>query len=186
MLTDAFPQAVRVCGNVYPVNTDFRVGLKIMEAYEDPRLTRWEKQSVMCGLLFPQMPPYYEPAVKAAIKFLDCGKDPREDTGGPRVYSFTRDADFIYSAFLQTYGVDLRDPETRLHWWKFCAMFGDLSPDTTFETIRSFRDRYNRGKLTKDEKRIWFENRELLDLDFEGPDAETLAARENFEKLLRG
>lgn len=43
-----------------------------------------------------------------------------------------------------------------------------------------------RKKLTKDKRRIWLESRKLLDMEFDGPDAETLAARENFEKLLRG
>lgn len=185
-LTDTFPSAVRVNGEVYPVNTDFRVGLKIMQAYEDPQLTGFEKQAILCGLLFLNIPDDIEAASRAAVKFLDCGRVQDEPTERGRVYSFTRDADYIYSAFLQTYGVDLRDPDTHMHWWKWCAMFGDLSPDTTFETMRSFRDRHRMGKLTKEERRVWAENRAILDLDYDGPDAETLAAREAFDRMLRG
>ena len=35
MLT-RFPESVRIDGVRYPLNTDFRVGLRIMSAYEDP------------------------------------------------------------------------------------------------------------------------------------------------------
>lgn len=184
-LTESFPDKVKVSGKVHKFNTDFRTGLKIMQAFEDSKLLSFEKQFIMCSLLYDSIPEDFEAACKAAVRFLDCGKPQREQQGG-RVYSFTRDAGFIYSAFLQTYSVDLRDPETHLHWWKFCAMFGDLSPQTTFDVIRSFRDRYNHGKLSKDEQTVWMENQEILDLSYEAPDAETIAARENFERLLRG
>ena len=42
MLT-RFPESVRIDGVRYPLNTDFRVGLRIMSAYEDPQLTRFER-----------------------------------------------------------------------------------------------------------------------------------------------
>ena len=182
-LTDKFPTRARVNGKVYELNTDFRVGLKIMQAFEDKQLLDFEKQIVMVALLFKEIPSAFEAAVKAAIKFLDCGHEPSGHIGG-RVYSFTRDADYIYSAFLQTYGVNLQTAE--MHWWQFCAMFGDLSPDTTFESMRTLRDRHNRGKLTKDEREVWFRMRDMLDLEIEPADAETRAARENFDRLLRG
>lgn len=184
-LTDAFPGRVKIGGKLYEINTDFRVCLRIMQAFEDARLLWFEKQAVMCGLLFPIVPDDFEAACKAAVRFLDCEKPPTEYTGN-RVYSFTRDADYIYSAFLQTFGVDLKDPQTHMHWWKFCAMFGDLSPDTTFENMRLFREKHNRGLLTKEERQIWTENAELLDLNYEPPDAETREAIEKFERLLRG
>lgn len=184
-LTNSFPNQIKIGGKLYKINTDFRPCLKIMQAFEDSRLLWFEQRAIVCALLFDDIPDNLESAYNAAVRFLDCGRPPTERTGN-RVYSFVRDADFIYSAFLQTYGVDLRDPDTRLHWWKFCAMFSDLSNDTTFETIRMFRVKYNAGKLTKEERKIWFENREILDLTYEPPDAETLAARDNFMKLLRG
>lgn len=184
MLTDRFPEAVRVSGEVYSIRSDFKTALRIMQAFEDENLTALEKQAVMIDLLFPNVPPDLYGAQKAALKFLDCGKTRDAEKAAGRVYSFTKDGQFIYSAFLQTYGVDLQTAD--MHWWKFVAMFNDLSEDTTFEKIRMLRDRHNRGRLTKEERAVWFECRELLDLDYEPPDAETLAARERFENLLRG
>lgn len=185
-LTDAFPTKVEVSGKVHTLNTDFRTGLKIMQAFEDEKLLPFEKQFIMCFLLYKKIPDNFQDACKAALCFLNCGKVQQETEAGCRVYSFTKDAELIYSAFLQTYGVDLKQSRTLMHWWKFCAMFGDLSPDTSFDIIRSFRDRHNRGKLTKDEQLVWMQNAAILDLDYEEPDTETLAARERFDSLLRG
>ena len=53
MLT-RFPESVRIDGVRYPLNTDFRVGLRIMSAYEDPQLTRFERQVVLCRLLYQE------------------------------------------------------------------------------------------------------------------------------------
>lgn len=183
ILTDKFPTAVRVNGEVYEVNTDFRVGLKIMQAFEDPKLASYEKQGIMVALLFQKKPTDFCAATAAAIKFLDGGRQKTESSTG-RVFSFTKDADFIYSAFLQTYGIDLQTAS--LHWWAFTRMFADLSPDTTFERIVSLRVKRERGLLSKEEQRIWMEAHEVLELEQEEPDAELLAARENFDRLLRG
>ena len=78
MLTDTFPTAVRINGECYQVRSDFRTALKIMEAFEDPKLTAQEKQAVMLDLLFPDIPPDIGAAMRAAVKFLDCGRTREE------------------------------------------------------------------------------------------------------------
>lgn len=185
-LFEQFPHAVLVDGVACEVNTDYRVGLKIMQAWEDPRLTNFEKQALTVGLLFKNPPENAAEAARMACRFLDCGRvSDTEDTGGGRVYSFTKDAEVIYSAFLQTYRVDLRDPETSMHWWKFVSMFHDLSEDTLFERIVSLRVKHKNGKLSKEERELWFSMADVLDLDQEPDDDETVEARENFMNLLR-
>lgn len=183
-LIEKFPHAVRINGEVYELNTDFRVGLKIMQAFEDSCLAKLEKQVIMCDLLFQKMPDDINAAAIAAVKFLDCGKQRREVHSG-RVYSFSKDAEYIYSAFLQTYGVDLQTAE--MHWWKFCAMFGDLGQETTFNQIVGLRSRKQHGKLSKDDREIWYRMRDVLTLDEETEDdPELQAARDNFNKLMGG
>lgn len=185
-LTGKFPEAVRIDGEVYPLNTDFRVGIRVMEAFEDARLTNLEKQAVMCGLLFQKMPEDFEKACRAAIKFLDCGEQPESETGGPgrRVYSFTKDARYIYSAILQTHGVDLQKVE-HLHWWTFCAMFHDLRENCAFQTMVSLRRRAAEGKLTKEEQRVWYDMRHILTLEDTEPDPERDAALAEFDRLMQ-
>lgn len=188
-LVDRFPDAVRVNGTIYPVNTDFRVGLRIMCAFEDKRLTDWEKQIVMCSLLYrDSQPEDFGAACAAARKFLDCGEDRGEDEGAPvrgRVYSFSKDARYIYSAILQTHGIDLQEVSS-MHWWKFCSLFADLRDDTTFQNIVSLRRRHERGQLTKEERRLWFELQPVLSLEEPEPDPERDEALAEFERRMKG
>lgn len=187
-LIDRFPEAVRIDGETYPLNTDFRVGIRIMMAFEDAKLTDFEKQAVMCGLLFQKMPPDFHRACMAAVKFLDCGEEPSkgddERPHSDRVYSFTKDAKYIYSAILQTHGVDLQTVE-HLHWWKFCAMFGDLREDSAFQNIVSLRRRASKGKLTKEERQAWYEMQDILSLQERAPDPERDAALAEFDRLMK-
>ena len=115
MLT-RFPESVRIDGVRYPLNTDFRVGLRIMSAYEDPQLTRFERQVVLCRLLYQEQPSDFTQAVREGVRFLDGGEQPRE-TGGRRLYSFDQDGAYIYSAILQTHGIDLQT--VKMHCGKF-------------------------------------------------------------------
>lgn len=180
-LLRTFPEAVRISGVRCPLNTDFRVGLRIMVAYEDPRLTGFEKQLILCKLLYQEQPPNFERAVREGIRFLDCGETPREPMGG-RTYSFTQDWAYIYSAILQTHGVDLQT--ARMHWWKFRMMFLDLREDTTFQHMVSLRRRKEKGLLTKEEKRLWVDSADLLEL--REPDPERDRAQAEFDRWMRG
>lgn len=180
-ILDRFPHAVRINGFVYELNTDFRVGLKIMEAFEDHNLTNFEKQVVMCGLLFRHMPDDFSAASAAARKFLDCGKEPKEPSGG-RVYSWVQDAEYIYSAFYQSHGIDLQTAQ--MHWWQFCLLFGDLREDTVFSRIVSLRRRKERGKLSKEEKSLFYELPDVLYIKEHDPERD--AAEQRFRQLMGG
>ena len=180
-LLTSFPEAVRIDGVRCPLNTDFRVGLRIMAAYEDPGLTAVEKQVVLCRLLYQAQPPDFAQAVREGVRFLDGGERPREPRGG-RVYSFTQDGAYIYSAVLQTHGIDLQTAQ--MHWWKFRMLFLDLHEDTTFQRMVSLRSRREKGLLTKEEKRLWLDMADLLEL--REPDPERDRAQAEFEQRMRG
>lgn len=69
------------------------------------------------------------------------------------VYSFIHDWGYIYSAFMQCYGVDLFSVD--LHWWKFKAMFDALSDDTLFSKILGYRSVVISSKMSKEEKKFY-------------------------------
>lgn len=53
------------------------------------------------------------------------------------VYSFSEDADFIFSSFLKDYKINLIEERDKLHWYEFKALFNSLSQDTKMiEVIR--------------------------------------------------
>lgn len=187
ILAERFPTSVEINGREYALNTDFRVGLKIILAWEDPELTAREKTLVMLRLLYKEIPPDTQKACELAVYFLNCGeeKDDGEAAESPvrRVYSFTKDAKYIYSAIRQTHGIDLETVKC-LHWWKFCYFFLDLDPDCMFQQMLHLRQQKQRGKLTKEEQAIYYRLRDILDLPQE-KDAETRSAEEEFMAKLQ-
>ncbi|MEA5011767.1 MAG: Gp15 family bacteriophage protein [Angelakisella sp.] len=154
LLTQSLPKEAVIGGEHYPLNTDFRVGLRILEAYEDETLTPFERQVILLQMLYTRLPEQEEDlrqAVKLGVDFLNCGQVHTAPTGR-RMYSFTRDAAHIYSGILHTHGVDLSCQQ--LHWWTFCAMFRELGQDCVFTRLLTLRQRVLGGKLTTEERRV--------------------------------
>lgn len=56
-----------------------------------------------------------------------------------RIFSLKYDADYIYSSFLQAYGIDLIDAQNSLHWKKFNALLNGLPSDTKFAEVLKIR-----------------------------------------------
>jgi len=58
---------------------------------------------------------------------------------GQKAFDFIQDSHYIFSAFYQTYGLDLNRERGRLHWWKFLALFNGLPDDTRILQIMQIR-----------------------------------------------
>lgn len=186
ILVEQLPTAVEIDSKEYAINSNFRDCLKVILAFEDPELTNFEKQVVMLSMMYPKMPENRQAAIDQAVKFLDGGKENSEEKEevqeSPRVYSFAKDANFIFAAFKQTHGIDLADTEY-MHWWKFLALFMDLGQDTTFCNLVSLRNRVKTGKATKEEREAAHEMGDA----FEIPeiDTRTLEEKEQEEEFMR-
>lgn len=187
ILTNYLPEAVEIDGEIYDLDTDFRTGLDIMIAFEDPELTDQEKMSVMIHLLYKEIPSNLEEACRQAVKFLNCGEEEQTGAAGgesERLYSFAKDAKYIYSAIQQSHGVDL-ESVAYLHWWKFSYMFLDLQEDCFFSKMLYYRKQEPRGKLTKEEREYCNTIRSILDLP-QYVSSEAKAVGDEFMRLLNG
>lgn len=51
----------------------------------------------------------------------------------------SQDADFIFSSFLQAYGVDLFEQQGKLHWNKFKSLLNGLPQDTKMQQVIQIR-----------------------------------------------
>lgn len=164
-LVDRFPESVEIDGVEYEINADFRVGVEIMLAFEDPDLTDSDKQYVMLNLLYKEIPPDIAKACELAVLFLDCGEERTDGECGDatRLYSFSHDAKYIYSAIRQSHGIDLETVKY-LHWWKFCYLFMDLREDCFFQQMLHLRRQKSEGKLTKEERAVYVRMHDILDL----------------------
>lgn len=180
ILVDDLPTTVLIDHTEYKIETDFKACLRTILAFEDNTLTPQEKYIVLLTNLFPVIPTDTQYAVVEAMRFLNGG-DEHEEKESPRVYSFAKDARFIYAAFKQTHGIDLNSAQ--LHWWQFLALFMDLGQDTTFCQLTALRKRIKTGKATKEEKQA---AREMGDLfDIEEIDTRTLSEKEREAEFLR-
>jgi len=154
-------------------------------AFEDNELTPQEKQIILLTNIYQILPTYTEYALLKANEFLNGGKsDEEENESGLRLYSFSKDANFIYAAFKQTHGVDLN--KDNLHWWIFLALFMDLGSETTFCQLISLRKRIKTGKATKEERAAAREMGELFDVpDIDTRTLEEKEAEARFMSLVR-
>jgi hypothetical protein len=185
ILYDPLPDAVEIDGEAVPLNTDFRDGLRVILAFEDPDLTTVEQQAILLDNLYSEPITNVQQALEQGIRFLNGGDEINEDEAPPnyRLYSFRQDHRYIFAAFRQTHGVDLECIEY-LHWWKFLALFMDLGADTTFCGLVSLRKRVKTGKATKAERRLYQEMRSVTEIqDPERLTAEEQAQRDEFIRL---
>ena len=99
------------------------------------------------------------------------------------IYSYSHDWQYIYSAFMQCYAIDLF--KANLHWWEFKALFTALSDDTQFVKILGYRSTTITSKMSKEEKKHYRNMKKLYAL----PDTrseeekETSFARSMFKSM---
>lgn len=131
-------------GNI-KINTDFRISILFELLMQDNNVTKKQKLIQALQLYYPNVMNIkdIDKAVKDMLWFYMCGKElansKKNTTGNKRqIYNYEFDAEYIYSAFMQQYEIDLQDIE-HLHWWKFKALFNGLSEDTQFVKIMGYR-----------------------------------------------
>ena len=61
------------------------------------------------------------------------------DTKQRAPYDIRYDGDYIYSSFLQAYGIDLFDAQGKLHWRKFNALLSGLPEGTKLMEVIKIR-----------------------------------------------
>lgn len=169
VLYEQFPKSVRVCGMSYPIATDFREWIRFSELIDDESVP-WE---VKCRLMLQwyqkQIPDDLEAAVYALGDFLSARKlysateenDSNEKGIDKPVFSFSEDAGCIYSAFIDSYGIDLQTV-VYMHWWKFRILFDGLPEDTEIKQRMMYRgidpktikDKAERKRVQKIQRQI--------------------------------
>lgn len=158
LLTKQMPSTVDVGGISVPINTSFRTWIDIWTVVDNPKALDWKKAAVILLKAFPYEPqsdgsvPYQiavahtEKALTAALDFLQ--RKSIHGTERPptkqqrrlkkvRLFDWRYDAVRVISDFEREYHIDLTDPKTDMHWWRFMSLFDGLSDTSqTMEAIR--------------------------------------------------
>ncbi|MBV5322621.1 MAG: hypothetical protein JZU60_02150 [Ilumatobacteraceae bacterium] len=166
----------------YPINSDYRTALAIILAFEDETLTGYEQQAILLSNLYDDIPSNTQAAINQANKFLNGGKTSEDEPQSAlRLYSFSKDAGYIFAAFRQTHGIDLQKAD--LHWWEFLTLFMDLGADTTFVNLIGLRKRIKTGTASKEERQAARDMGDLFDIP--EIDTRTLSEKEAESEFMK-
>lgn len=128
------------------INTNFRSFILFELLMQDNALEKEEKILLALKLFYEEPPKDIKQAIEGILWFYRCGEEikenknvkSKENHNKKQIYSYEYDAKFIYSAFLDQYGIDLNEID-QLHWFKFKAMFEGLKSDNKICEIMGYR-----------------------------------------------
>lgn len=182
MLVDRLPHTVQIAGVEVPINTDFRVWIRFELMNLDDSISGVERAQRTLKSIFPDLSVIgvgsFNAIVEAISWFYGGGdrkynmyeireqermknKAKKAEENGEKVsketayYDYVYDADYIFAAFMQQYGIDLNS--VKMHWWKFKALFRGLTDQTRFKQIVSYRSMEITSGMSDAEKRQYRE-----------------------------
>lgn len=164
------PHTVVVDGEDYEVETDFRVWI---EAERELR----ETGSVAYWVFAGEHPSFLSDWKTPVLEFMASpNPTPRSsgDGGGPRLFDFVDDGEYIVASFMQAYGIDLTTAD--MHWHLFRALFNGLPDDTKMARIMSYRA-YDPADAKRKREAVMSELRNAWALPKEN-DAESLSLQQ--------
>ena len=178
ILFEEFPDSVFVNGENYSIETDFREWIRFIQLVEDDEVPWQIKCQLMMQWYTDGMPDDLEGAVYVLGGFLEMTADrsDREELSESvpkQLYSFEQDADCIYSAFREVYGINLQSVPY-MHWWEFQTLFIGLPEKTEIKQrimyrntdLRDIKDKDERKRIQKIQRAISLKkNRKMTDYE---------------------
>lgn len=194
ILIDFLPTCVEIDNKKYEINSDFRTSILFELMIEDEALSDEDKLYATLDLYYKELPQNIKEAIEKALWFYKGGKEDIQIINSfktkksimgsdTKIYSFEYDADYIYSAFLTQYHIDLQDI-SYLHWWKFKAMFKSLKEDNEIVKIMGYRSMDINKIEDKTQRKFYKEMKELYKLPEKSNDKDDKKLRELEEILM--
>ena len=151
LLSSALPSKVSISNQSISINTDYRIWIDIWRIIDTPKPPEdiWKKAILIVELAYNNHPialNNMDDAVEQAILFLE--RRDKADTPRPltqaekrlqniRTFDWAYDANRVIADFEREYHIDLTNPDTHMHWWRFMALFNGLSDTSmTLDAIR--------------------------------------------------
>ena len=105
-----------------------------------------------------------EEAIRQAVWFLDCGKEPKEEHTIKKatLYDWEHDEQIIFAAVNHVAGKEVR-AEEYIHFWTFISYFHEIG-EGLFSTVVHIREKKQKGELDKTEKEFYRNHKDLIDL----------------------
>lgn len=166
--------------NGYPIHTDFRIGIQIIQLFQDQGLDNQEKFFQACELLFPGVMPETMEEIQEALEWFLNGwylDGAPGKTGRNKVTDYDIDQWRIYSAFRSQYQIDLNTAS--LHWWEYMGLLTNLE-ECAYTRVIGIRQKKIVAKMPKEEKKAVMEAKKIYSL--RSPEKKTAEADEAARK----
>lgn len=161
------PKSVEIDKKEYAIRSDYRAALDILAVFNNSELQMgvFGDERALCAMMifypdFEQIEDQEE-AFKKLIWFIDHGDKGIGKNAGMQLYDFEKDESMIAPAVGQVLCCRIRDVEY-LHWWDFLDAFYQIG-DGMFAQVVNVRQKRAKGKMTKDDKSFYANNKEIID-----------------------
>ena len=181
---EEYPKALEVHGEFYPIITDFREYIRLLDMLKCKELNEIQRIMIL-GEYFLTDISIDQEAIHALTGFVTMDLkekennsdseeegEGQEETEKKNLFSYEIDYPYILSGFLRDYGIDLKTVEY-LHCWKFRMLFDGLSDDTEIKqrimyrgiNLSDIKDRDERKRILKIQRSIQLPAEELTDYE---------------------
>lgn len=161
------PVSLEIGGTGFPIRSDFRDILTILQAFNDPELDDMAKMETMGEIMYPDWKDIEDKAtaLKLAIEFIDCGNEPDDkerQKPKPKLMDWEQDAGIIIPAINKVAGREIR-ADKYMHWWTFMGLYMGIG-ESVFADVINIRSKKAKGKkLDKSEQEYYRENKKMID-----------------------
>lgn len=156
------PETITVSGVEYPIETDFRYWVRFQCIFLSDD-TSEKKSKRVCELMQSSGLPLTKESLDAMLVFYTGAstENKTESGGNIHAFDFEMDSEYIFSAFLDSYGIDLTT--AKLHWWRFKALFKSLPEDCQMCKIMMYRT-IDLKKVPKEQRKFYREMKQRYSL----------------------
>ena len=168
LTNEDLPKSVSINSKEWFVDTDFRAWIRFEEVLTDSSIKDEWKLLILCNSvsLDPCVLNYYkeEDVFNALFSFYRMFK-PRLKASTSRndeiPYKYSSDIGYVYSAFLQQYGINILKSD--MHWFEYKSLFDSLTDATKFVQIIGYRMQ-DVSKMEKEQKKQAIELKKMYQI----------------------
>lgn len=179
ILYEQYPTELIIDNVSYPIVTDFRDWIAFFDMINDDILENKDKVIASLNWFKDKIPNNLEQAYNGLISFARADDlNPKLNKIGDKtqntkqILSYLHDSPYILGAFLQTYGINLRNIDY-MHWYEFRALLDALPEDTPIKkrmgyraiNVSSIKDKAEKKRIKDIQRSIALPSRELSAFD---------------------
>lgn len=171
-LYESFPDYVVINGRKVRIVTDFREYIKLIDLLKDDEVDTVDKARLILQWFLDDPGKDFSECLQALSDFVTNYKEQKvEKSSGEEnkddnlqrnpVISYSQDAPYILSGFLECYGIDLTEIPY-MHWWKFQILIDGMNEDCELKKRMGYRsvdlskikDKEERERIRRIQKQI--------------------------------